>query len=111
MFDIDTVLYNFFSQIEWLNIHNMDAARAALLHFAISAWWAASFSHLIRRHSKWWWLSLPVFVGIVVYQEFFPDGHLFRGVNGMQTDAHSADLRADVITKLSGLIFYLFALL
>ena len=109
MFDFDTVLYNFFSQFSWLDIHDMNSARSVFLHFAISAWWAATFSHLIRRQSKWWWLSLPAFIGIVLYQEAFPDGHLIPILNGTESALHAADLRADLISKFSGLIFYLLA--
>lgn len=111
MFDIDTVLYDFFQQFSWLDIHNMTSARTAFLHFAISAWWATMFSHLIRRHSGWWWLSLPFFVTIVFYQEAFADGHLLRNLMGTESLTSAADLRADLITKLAGLIFYLLALL
>lgn len=111
MFDIDTVLFDFFSQFSWLDIHDMTAARTALLHFVIGAWWATMFSHLIRHHSKWWWLSLPLFVGIAFYQEAFADGHLLRMINGTESLASAADMRADLITKLSGLIFYLLVLI
>lgn len=110
MFDIDTVLYDFFRQFSWLDLHDMTGARTAFLHFAISSWWAAGFSHLIRRHSRWWWLSLPAFVTLVFYQEAFADGHLFRNLAGTESLASAADLRADLITKLSGLVFYLLAL-
>src|SRR3990167_1578060 len=105
MFEIDTWLAKLAKKLPFLNMENPLEEARALVHFSTGALWACFFAHL-ARHSPLWFLSLLPWILYIAYKELLVDGHLERLKNGTETDEEKKDLISDIVTKLSGLLFY-----
>lgn len=116
MFDPDAWMIKQFSKLKFLNINNWKQARHVAIHFTSSGLWASFWSPFIKM-SPWFWFTVLAWLGYVFYYEAFSsDQHWARIKLGKEAydakngagkyDFESSDLRADIITKLAGLIFY-----
>ncbi len=109
MWDLDLFLLDLAKKISYIGVHDLLTDQQALLHFLGASTWALFNTVLIRDKSKWFWLSFPIWILSVLYKEFFVDGHLGRLQSGVESNTEFQDMIADLITKLSGLVFYLLA--
>lgn len=105
MFDIDTLLLGLAKKVSWLGVTDMASGRAVLGHLLSGLAWSFGWAHLCRMN-RWWYLTAVVWLGLVLYQEAIPDGHLKRMLNRQESATELQDLKSDVFTKLIGLVGY-----
>ena len=67
--------------------------------------WSVFFTHWCR-YSKWFWLTLPLYVTIIVFRELYIDGHLKRILKKTESPEEFKDLKMDLFTKLIGIVGY-----
>jgi hypothetical protein len=104
-FDLDMWLRRWAGKLSWVNLSTPIDEVRALVHVATSLAWSFGFAH---AHD--WRVSLisgTVWVVYALYKELAVDGHFGRLAAGVESIPEKKDLISDLVTKLVGLVGYL----